>query len=160
MTISELRIVWIHLSFFKVVEVSVRGKTMEHLDTPFEPLPAGEYRLQIGVVRVPESSTASNWDLDILYEHSPAFAKRRLMAEITIHGRDKARIVVQNVEHSHHFNIIFLATFLSNVPFLCQADVCEPDSQLHRAHRFCGLCDAPKTALCHCDVGCCLGSTD
>lgn len=110
MTVSKLRIVWIRLSFFKV-EVSIRGQTMEHLDIPFEPLPAGEYRLQIGVVRAPVSSTSPDWDLGILYEHSAAFTKHRLTAELTIQDRDKARTVVQYDEHSHHFNIIFLPTF-------------------------------------------------
>lgn len=110
MTVSKLRIVWIRLPFFKV-EVSIRGQTMEHLDLPFEPLPAGEYRLQIGVVQAPVSSASPDWDLGILYEHSPAFTKHRLTAELTIQGRAKARTVVQYDEHGHHFNIIFLPTF-------------------------------------------------
>ncbi|PNF30690.1 hypothetical protein B7P43_G06086 [Cryptotermes secundus] len=71
------------------VEVSIQGQTVEHLDIPFEPLPAGEYRLQIGVIRAPVSSTLPDWDLGILYEHSPAFRKHRLTAELTIQGRDK-----------------------------------------------------------------------
>jgi hypothetical protein len=140
------------------VEVSVRGQTVEHLDTPLEPLPAGEYRLQIGVVRAPASSTSPNWDLGILYEHSPGFTEHRLTLELTIQGRDKARTVVQYDEHSHHFNIILLATFPSNVSFLCPADVCEPDSQLHGALRLCDLSDSPKTTLCYCDADCRLGS--
>jgi hypothetical protein len=102
MTISKLKIVWICLTFIKVA-LSVQGQ--------FESLPAGEYRLQIGVVRAAASSTSPDWDLGILYKHSPAFTKHKLAAELTIQGRDKARTVVQYDEHSHHFNITFLPTF-------------------------------------------------
>ncbi|XP_033607997.1 uncharacterized protein LOC111866074 isoform X3 [Cryptotermes secundus] len=47
------------------------------------------HSLLIGVIRAPVSSTLPDWDLGILYEHSPAFRKHRLTAELTIQGRDK-----------------------------------------------------------------------
>lgn len=92
MTNYELRICL--KSFVLVqVEMSIRGQRMEQLDTSLQPLPAGEYRLQVGVTQTLVSSTSPNWDMAILYEHPASLSKYKLATEVTIHSGHKASFV-------------------------------------------------------------------